>query len=143
MNGKTRMDDRGWRMAKSGDAGCGLTRLSERRSPDPARGCRSDSRRVGDRRTNRIAVRYGLASGDHAAGCDLLDTLVTGKKFSRPGNSFLGYSHVYSPILTYSHIKNIFSNGANSVPNSPWLCLTHLQLTSNSDNSDPTHLNGP
>ena len=106
------------------------TLFSERRSPDPAHWCGLDSRRGGDRRFNRNAIRSAHMGDCRAPGCDHLDTLVTREKIRAGMTAFFSYSHVYSLILTYSHIKNIFfMNGANSVPNSRGSLPTPIKLT--------------
>jgi hypothetical protein len=98
----------GWRMAKRAAAGRSSTPLSERRSPDPACWSSLDSRRVGDRRSNRQAIGRTSPGKSRVAVCDLLDTLVTAEKIRAELADFFSYSHVYSPILTYSHIKKYY-----------------------------------
>jgi hypothetical protein len=71
----------------------------KRRSPDPARWRCLDSHRVGDRRSNRQAI-LPAALNRRVTLCDTLDTIVA--------FGFFSYFHVYSPILTYSHIKKYF-----------------------------------
>jgi hypothetical protein len=95
--------DNGLRMA----AGRGLTPLSERRSPDPARWPNLDSRPVGGRRSKRNPILHRSTGTGAASVCDLLETFVTPKKLNQ-NCRFFSYFHVYSLILTYSHIKKYF-----------------------------------
>jgi hypothetical protein len=99
-------------MAKRLAVGRSLPRHLEIRSPDPAHWHRLDSPRVGERRTNHQVICPTRAVKNRVALCDLLDTLVTVKKIRAELADFFSYSHVYSLILTYSHlIKYYFFHG--------------------------------
>ena len=84
-------------MAKRVAVVCNLTRLPERRSPDPARGCSLDPRRVGDRISDCNASPRAYVGNWRVSVCNLLDTIVTGKKIR--GNLTANFQ-VFSRILT-------------------------------------------
>jgi hypothetical protein len=117
-------------------AGRGFTPLAERRSPDPARRPSLDSRRVGAWRSNCNAVPHAHAGTWRVSVCDHLDTIVTGQKNSREisvqsvQGPIFSYSHVYSCILSYSHIKkyNFFCGEQMEEPMVPAGQIRHCNL---------------
>src|ERR1700728_2419977 len=85
MNGKTRMDDGAWRMAKSGVVGIERPGCGRRFLTHAAGNCVRTPYR-------RLQSLVPLIEGENA----------------NSGSLVFGCSHVYSPILTYSQIKKYY-----------------------------------